>query len=626
MHSHRNTNVTTYGYDALGRKTSTSNLAIQFNPLVSQTYTADGRVGSIAIARNNTAPDTTSYAYDGFDRLSSTTYPNGGSGVTSEGLTYDGDGNVKTRTTRKGDVITLTYDTLNRLSTKAAPSEPTVTYAYDLTGRLTAANDNSAAVTSPSGSATGFTQSATYDALNRPLGFSWTPTAAQTTPSASASVTFTHSYDANNQRVGQAVNDNSWMQYPGAASSIAYTTNALNQYATLTGASPAYDANGNLTGDGVFTYAYDAESRLTSIKQGAATVATYAYDAQGRRKSKTVGATTTAYVTDPGNREVLEYDGVSGAAKVWNTFGSGPDEALNQINIAAGTRTTLIPDIQGSIIGALSSGGTLTKTAYQAFGESTTANANGYFYTGRRLDPETAGSTAQPSGLYYYRARTYSPGWGRFLQADPTGYSAGLNLYAYVANDPLNLVDPFGLAPYTAAQLAVIQPIFGNTINYSKVDIKTGASFNPFSSNFSPTAATLFLFNQASAVTLGNNIYLNPADPSSSTISNVAHETTHIYQYTNEPGANPASIFVQDALMGGQGPAYDVTKVTPTTQFNSLGYEQQATVVEDFVKASQAQDVSTASKFGQVIESANPGLLNGGFMITGGGSSSKPGK
>jgi YD repeat-containing protein len=47
------------------------------------------------------------------------------------------------------------------------------------------------------------------------------------------------------------------------------------------------------------------------------TVATYAYDARGRRKSKTVGGTTTIFVTDADNREVLEYNGTSGAIQNW---------------------------------------------------------------------------------------------------------------------------------------------------------------------------------------------------------------------------------------------------------------------------------------------------------------------
>jgi RHS repeat-associated protein len=66
--------------------------------------------------------------------------------------------------------------------------------------------------------------------------------------------------------------------------------------------------------------------------------------------------------------------------------------------------------------------------------------ANPYLFTGRRFDCET--------GLYYYRARYYNPYIGPFLQTDPVGYSAGMNLYTYCGNNPLVLTDPSGRNPY----------------------------------------------------------------------------------------------------------------------------------------------------------------------------------
>jgi RHS repeat-associated protein len=212
----------------------------------------------------------------------------------------------------------------------------------------------------------------------------------------------------------------------------------VRTYTAVGAVIPTYDPNGNLTSDGTFTYGYDAENRLTSAS-GAGNTASYAYDGQGRRKLKTVNGTTTVFVIDADNREVLEYDGASGAILRWYAYGLGSNDVLNQMDIAAATRTTFIPDIQGSIIGSLdSSSGALSKRGYLPYGAS--ASATGTFaYTGQRIDPET-------NGLYYYRARMYRPAWGRFMQVDPIGYAGGSNLYAYVGNDPLDRLDPTGMA------------------------------------------------------------------------------------------------------------------------------------------------------------------------------------
>ncbi len=47
--------------------------------------------------------------------------------------------------------------------------------------------------------------------------------------------------------------------------------------------------------------------------------------------------------------------------------------------------------------------------------------------------------------LYHVRHRAYDPHTGRWLQRDPIGYAAGMNLYAYVNNQPSGFVDPMGL-------------------------------------------------------------------------------------------------------------------------------------------------------------------------------------
>jgi len=50
----------------------------------------------------------------------------------------------------------------------------------------------------------------------------------------------------------------------------------------------------------------------------------------------------------------------------------------------------------------------------------------------------------EKSGLYYFGFRYYSPEIGRWTQRDPAGTVDGLNLYIYVRNAPVHIVDPVG--------------------------------------------------------------------------------------------------------------------------------------------------------------------------------------
>jgi RHS repeat-associated protein len=166
----------------------------------------------------------------------------------------------------------------------------------------------------------------------------------------------------------------------------------------------------------------------------------YEYDALGRRVAKTVNGTSTTYLLD-GDDDVAEYSGASLLRRYIN--GSGVDDHLAHAEgsaVSAPPKTYYHVNGNNTVVAMTDSSGTMTQRfAYDEFGSTalgSDVNGEQFRYAGRRFDPET--------GLYYYRARYYSPTLGRFLQPDSVGYDDDLNLYAYVGNDPLDKTDPTG--------------------------------------------------------------------------------------------------------------------------------------------------------------------------------------
>lgn len=221
----------------------------------------------------------------------------------------------------------------------------------------------------------------------------------------------------------------------------AATYDSNNRLTVWNGRNLIYDPNGNLTGDGLYTYTWNTRNELTEVRQGGTVIGAYAYDALGRRYSRTLNGTTTTYL----------YDGISAVQeRVGSTntdlFGLGVD---NYFSRTTGNNTqTYLKDGLGSTLALVDGSGNLTTAytygPYGQTGQTGAADSNSTGYTGREMD---AGN------LYYYRARYYNTELHRFISQDPIGLAGSMNWYAYVDGNPISLVDPTGEHPVIVGML-----------------------------------------------------------------------------------------------------------------------------------------------------------------------------
>ena len=502
-----------------------------------------------------------------------------------ENYSYDDNGNLVSLRKRNGQTITMTYDDLNRLIGRTYPTAADdLNFSYDLLGRRLSANlangsygvsytwdkagrlvnttagsktvsyqydpaGNRTRITWPEG---GFNVATAYDALNRPItikekgttvlaaytyddlsrrtlvtlgnatstGYTYNPQAALA--SLTHDLTGTErdqAYTYSRNQVGEIL-DQAWSndayQWDGAVNgSTSYTANGLNQYTQVQAATLGYDTNGNLTGDGTWTYAYNLDNRLKSASKTGVS-ASLTYDAEGRLRQTTIGTAVTNLLYD-GTDLIAEYNSAGYLLRRY-VHGPGIDEPLvwYQGNVTT-NKSWLYADHLGSIIATADSTGSSTAIyTYSPFGEPDTTTGVRFRYTGQQLIGQL--------GLYYYKARFYSPTLGRFLQTDPIGYMDDIHLYAYVQNNPINRIDPTGLD-------WLYQQSTGQ-LSYQPPDSAGGGPPQPIATGYS-----------------GNGLGLNNPDRQNERdVGPIPRGTYSIGQQYNNPRTGPATMNLDPTL------------------------------------------------------------------------------
>lgn len=232
-------------------------------------------------------------------------------------------------------------------------------------------------------------------------------------------------------------------------------------------------SNGNLT-----QYAYDGSGELISVNLPNGKLISYTYDGMGNRVAKSVnGVLSLQYLYDENGSVVASLDGNGNPINfyLYHKSATSPDGIYHYSGpLVAGQLGNLsiyevIEDHLGSpkLIRDISDGSIQREMDFDEFGvltNDTNPGLSDFGFAGCLYDVDTQ--------LCHFKAREYDASTGRFLTRDPIGFAGGLNQYDYSLNDPVNLVDPTGLASCSysiSTRSLVCTGSLGNTFSSNQV-------------------------------------------------------------------------------------------------------------------------------------------------------------
>jgi RHS repeat-associated protein len=297
-----------------------------------------------------------------------------------------------------------------------------LSYSYGTTGN----NGNVQSITYAGGGLS-YTQSFTYDALNR---------LATSQENSGSNWSQTNGYDQYGNR---------WIDYGGGSHNLSFssTTNRI------TSSGFSYDSAGNLTNDTIHAYTFDAENKILKVDS----VSAYVYDGEGQRVRKLVGE-NTRFIYGIGGQLVAEFDGSNGNLRKEYVQGGATSITIEPTAVNSnGTRYTTSDNLGSPRVVTNSSAG-VSRHDFMPFGEELGASVGGrttgmgFSVTDGLRQKFTQKERDNETGLDFFEARYYSSMLGRFTSADSWAgrmlNPQTLNSYSYVRNNPLKFVDPTG--------------------------------------------------------------------------------------------------------------------------------------------------------------------------------------